>query len=97
MTAPAPRHVPERTCVACRRKRSQGELLRLTRSVAGWQLSAGVRQGRGSYLCSDSPGCWAEKRLRRHFGAQAGALSTLLLGRAATPTPGPLDHHITMD
>jgi uncharacterized protein len=98
-TAPNPeRHVPERSCVACRRKRPQGELLRLTRTAAGWQLTAGARQGRGSYLCGDTSGCWSEKRLKRSFGAQSGALSALLLARLpAAVSPSPATPHRTMD
>ncbi|GGR85754.1 YlxR family protein [Deinococcus sedimenti] len=84
MTAPSPtspttRHVPERTCVACRRRRAQGEFLRLSRNADGqWQVQAGPRQGRGAYVCADTPACWAEKRLRRAFGAQAPAVAQRL-------------------
>ena len=82
---PAPaRHVPERSCVACRRRRPQGELLRLSRHGGVWVPEQGrQRSGRGAYLCADSPACWAEKRLRRTFGGQAATLSAKLL---ATPS-----------
>ncbi|GGM01230.1 hypothetical protein GCM10010841_07290 [Deinococcus aerophilus] len=72
------RHVPERTCVACRRKRPQHEFVRITREGGVWALRAGKRSGRGAYVCADSPACWQDKRLRRAFGAQAGALSAQL-------------------
>lgn len=92
MSAPAPtphpapeRHVPERTCAACRRKRPQADFLRLTRTPQGWQLLAGHRQGRGAYLCADSPACWQEKKLRRAFGAQAARLAAGLAGAGAGP------------
>lgn len=84
MNAPAPqpsppaRHVPERTCVACRRKGPQDSFLRVTRLDGTWQLRAGPRAGRGAYLCP-SAGCWQEKRLRRTFGAQAPAVARTLL------------------
>lgn len=78
-------HVPERTCIACRRKRPQHELLRLTRLERGWQLSAGPRAGRGAYVCVDTPACWAEKRLRRTLGASAPDVSERL--RAAEREP----------
>jgi len=68
--------------VACRRKRPQGEFLRLTRQDGVWTLQQGHRSGRGSYLCADTPACWAEKRLKRTFGAQAAAVSAALLARA---------------
>lgn len=80
-----PKHVPERTCVACRGKRPQGEFLRLTRVEGQWQVTAGVRSGRGAYLCADSPACWAEKKLRRAFGAQAVSLSAELHARVPHP------------
>ncbi len=85
----ATRHTPERSCVACRRKAPQDELLRLSKVVVAqqagtgseWQLSQGKsRQGRGVYLCNN-PQCWQEKRLRRTFGAQAGRISEQLLSR----------------
>ncbi|AWN24615.1 DUF448 domain-containing protein [Deinococcus irradiatisoli] len=86
---PAQRHVPERSCAACRRKRPQGELVRLTRTPAGWVLAGtGKGQGgRGSYVCGDTPSCWSEKKLRRAFGAQAGTLSTQLQEHHELNTP----------
>ena len=84
MTAsPAPthapdRHTPERTCVACRRKRPQSALTRLTRVDGAWSLSAGHRAGRGAYVCSDTPDCWQDRRLRRAFGAQAPQVAAAL-------------------
>lgn len=56
--------------------------MRLTRTPQGWQLLAGRRQGRGAYLCADSPVCWQEKKLRRAFGAQATRLAAELTARA---------------
>lgn len=73
------KHVPERTCVACRRKRPQGEFLRVSKLGGVWQFVPGHRVGRGAYLCADTPACWQDKRLRRAFGAQAGTLSEQLL------------------
>lgn len=91
MTAPFPfspaaarsRHVPERSCVACRAKRPQGEFVRVTRTEGGWHLLPGDRTGRGAYVCADSPACWAEKRLRRAFRADAPAISAALHALAA--------------
>lgn len=71
------RHVPERTCVACRKKRPQTELLRIADSQ-GWQVEQKPRQGRGFYVCADSPECWQEKKLRRVFRTAAPAVSQLL-------------------
>ena len=92
MIAPSPAaHVPERTCVACRAKRPQAELLRVSRDAAGgWRVAPGGqtgRTGRGAYLCADSPGCWAEKRLRRTFRGDAPAVSAALHAAPAPPAP----------
>lgn len=56
---PRPRHVPQRTCVACRAGRAKRELVRVVRGVDG---SVGVdpsgkRSGRGAYLCR-AAACW---------------------------------------
>jgi predicted RNA-binding protein YlxR (DUF448 family) len=52
-------HVPQRTCIGCRRVRPKQELLRLVRDEGGGvnaDPSRGAR-GRGAYLCPE-PGCW---------------------------------------
>ena len=55
MTVPTnkPRHVPQRTCLACGRKTAKAELLRLCRNRDG-QVLIDLRQclpGRGAYVC----------------------------------------------
>lgn len=82
-----PRHIPERSCVACRRKRPQGEFVRLSRLDGQWQIggpsnTGGARTGRGAYVCADSPDCWQDKRLRRAFGAQASKVAAQLSAQA---------------
>jgi predicted RNA-binding protein YlxR (DUF448 family) len=71
-----PKHVPIRTCVACRQTSVKRALVRLVRDPAGVVDidPTGKRNGRGAYLC---PGrqCW-ELALRR--GALARALKTTL-------------------
>ncbi|WP_293914316.1 DUF448 domain-containing protein [Deinococcus sp.] len=68
--------------MACRRRRPQGEFRRFIRSESGWTVvSKGASKGqagRGAYVCADTPACWAEKRLKRAFGAQAEAISQSL-------------------
>lgn len=45
-------HVPTRTCVGCRTRRPQPELLRLTRRSDGAVVRSGRRvRGRSAYLC----------------------------------------------
>jgi len=60
-----PRHVPQRTCVACRRTDAKRGLLRLVRDADGRVAldPSGKRNGRGAYLCH-SPACW-EQALKR--------------------------------
>ena len=88
---PRERHVPERTCVACRTRRPQSEFARLTRVEGHWQEQTGHRTGRGAYVCSDSPTCWQDKRLRRAFGPQAPEVSALLARRfQSTQTNQPM-------
>jgi len=53
------RHIPQRTCVTCRRVRPKQELIRLVRSSSGRVEvdTGGKRTGRGTYLCR-AQGCW---------------------------------------
>ncbi|WP_337844215.1 YlxR family protein [Thermus sp.] len=73
------KHVPIRMCVACRRRRPKGELLRILLTPEGFQIDpSGKAPGRGAYVCPDTPECWSEKKLRRFAGARAKALSEAL-------------------
>jgi predicted RNA-binding protein YlxR (DUF448 family) len=53
------KHIPQRTCVACRQVRPKLELIRLVRIIDGSvEVDTGEkRAGRGAYLCQ-SPECW---------------------------------------
>lgn len=55
------RHVPQRTCVGCRRATAKRELIRIVRTPEGSvEVDAtGKRSGRGAYLCSKVE-CWRE-------------------------------------
>lgn len=68
---PRPRHVPQRTCIACREHDAKRALTRIVRTPEGdVQIDpTGKRNGRGAYLC-DRPTCWER------------ALTTPLLSRA---------------
>ena len=60
-----PRHVPQRTCVACRLTGDKRGLVRIVRAPDG-SVSidpTGKRSGRGAYLCHN-PACW-EAALKR--------------------------------
>lgn len=65
------KHVPVRTCVACREPGAKRGLTRIVRTPEGEVMidPTGKRNGRGAYLC-DKPGCWAR------------ALSSPVLSRA---------------
>jgi len=64
-----PRHVPERTCVACRARRDKRLLIRV-----GWRSDAGVvvdasgkGPGRGAYLCRRRA-CWRDAKVGARLG-----------------------------
>lgn len=59
------KHVPQRTCVACRATRPKRELIRVVRTPEGEVVvdERGKRNGRGAYLCAQRV-CW-EEALRR--------------------------------
>lgn len=75
--APRPRHVPQRTCITCRRTDAKRGLLRLVRDGEGRVAydPTGKRAGRGAYLCHD-PKCW-EQALRRNGLTRALRVETL--------------------
>ena len=53
------KHMPQRTCVACRKVKAKRELIRLVR-VSGGSVEVdpdGKRAGRGAYLCWAQE-CW---------------------------------------
>lgn len=52
------KHIPQRTCIACRRVSTKRELIRLVRTADGIveiDLS-GKKAGRGAYLCWECAG-----------------------------------------
>jgi predicted RNA-binding protein YlxR (DUF448 family) len=53
------KHVPQRTCVACRQIRNKRELVRVVRAPDGLAEidETGKKSGRGAYLCR-SASCW---------------------------------------
>lgn len=72
-----PRHIPQRSCIACRQVQPKRRLLRLVHTAAGVEVDlTGKRSGRGAYLCLDSK-CW-EEGLRK--GRLEHALRTQISG-----------------
>lgn len=68
------KHIPQRTCIACRQVKDKRQLVRLVRvSDSSVEVDpGGGRAGRGAYLCP-SVDCWQEglkgRRLERALGA----------------------------
>jgi predicted RNA-binding protein YlxR (DUF448 family) len=62
------RHVPQRTCVACRASRPKRELVRVVRTPDGAVMvdDTGRRSGRGAYLCRQRD-CWETALARRRL------------------------------
>jgi len=55
-----PKHVPQRTCVACREVAGKRGLIRIVRTADGVQIDPGGKMaGRGAYL-HPSRSCWAQ-------------------------------------
>ena len=69
------KHVPQRTCIACRQKRPKWELIRIVRTPQGVIEvdMRGKKAGRGAYLCALRD-CWetgvAKKRLEHALKVQ---------------------------
>jgi predicted RNA-binding protein YlxR (DUF448 family) len=61
-----PKHLPLRTCIACRESKPKRELLRIVRTPEGHVLidPTGKKSGRGAYLCAKLS-CW-QKALKEH-------------------------------
>jgi uncharacterized protein len=62
-----PKHIPQRTCIACRQAKPKRGLVRVVRAPTG-EVTAdptGKKAGRGAYLCAARP-CW-ENALKKHL------------------------------
>ncbi len=73
------KRIPIRTCVVCRQRLAQSNILRLARDASGSLQADPQRQmvGRGMYICSIST-CHTPKALIRISRADAPRLATLL-------------------
>ncbi len=65
-SSPRPKHVPQRTCIACRRSDAKRGLIRVVRDAEGRVAvdAGGRRNGRGAYLCHELA-CWEVALKRR--------------------------------
>jgi predicted RNA-binding protein YlxR (DUF448 family) len=70
--AKRPKHIPLRTCVACKATKPKRELLRVVRTPDGHVMldATGKKSGRGAYICARLS-CWEtalnKKRLEQEF------------------------------
>jgi hypothetical protein len=78
-----PKHIPQRSCVACRQKFEKRRLTRLVATAdAGVIIDpTGKRNGRGAYLC-DQPACW--DKVTQKPGILEQALKTSLTAEELT-------------
>lgn len=58
---------PIRTCIGCRRRRSQDDLVRIVRTEFGKLRVGRTLTGRGAWLCRDDPTCFDEAARRGGF------------------------------
>lgn len=57
-SGPRPKHIPQRTCVACRQVAGKRALIRLVRTEQGVEIDpTGKKAGRGMYLHPNQE-CW---------------------------------------
>lgn len=77
------RHIPQRTCVACRSERPKREMVRIVRAPDGVVSvdPTGKQSGRGAYLCLQ-PACW-QTALKRHALDKALKTELSVADRAA--------------
>jgi len=62
-----PKHIPLRTCVACRQSKPKRSLVRVVRTPTGEVVvdPTGKKAGRGAYLCV-ARSCW-DLALKKHL------------------------------
>ena len=70
------KHVPQRTCIACRQVAGKRQLIRLVRTTEGIEVDpTGKRAGRGAYLHA-AQGCWRKALQGNQLGAALRAQIT---------------------
>lgn len=99
------KHIPQRTCIICRRTLSKRELNRIVRSQDGVQYDPSSKvPGRGAYLCQD-PHCWEQAIQGRALGRalktklnteERMALRSEIEGRTATDTKNQSDESVPL-
>ena len=72
---PRKKHVPQRTCIACKKVKNKHDLIRLVKTSDQTIIVdlIGKVQGRGAYLCKQLS-CW-QKRLNKNIVGRALKMS----------------------
>jgi predicted RNA-binding protein YlxR (DUF448 family) len=92
-------HVPERTCIGCRRRTSPAGLVRIARLPSGSLAIGRSEPGRGAWLCAGSEACFDTavqrkalgRALRREVpGHELAWLRERLLSGGASSLNGPM-------
>ena len=89
---PRPKHVPQRTCVACREQLAKRSLIRIVRTTEGAVEidPTGKKNGRGAYL-HDRRSCWerglGKGLLARALNVEIGPPATATLNNFAASLP----------
>ncbi len=87
-----PKHVPQRTCIACHQVKPKRELLRIVRTPLGRVEidPTGKKSGRGAYLCAHRS-CWntalKKKRLEQELETTISEEDRAALEEYATTLP----------
>jgi predicted RNA-binding protein YlxR (DUF448 family) len=99
----AVRHIPERTCIGCRRKAGPSALVRVARRPDGVLAVGRAEPGRGAWLCAGSASCFDAAVRRRAFGRalrcelpahELERLRGKLMSGGAGSPHGPLGRHL---
>jgi len=64
---PAPSMTPQRTCVGCRAKRPQTDLVRWALTANDTPVACRTAVGRGAWLCANNTRCLQQAIKRRGF------------------------------
>ena len=92
---PRPKHVPIRTCIACRQEAGKRELVRVVRTPSGSvQVDpTGKLAGRGAYICR-TRACWEQALQGQRLGRGAqDDVDRSIIWQSCAPTPQPCRNH----
>ena len=87
------KHVPQRTCIACRRERPKRDLIRIVCAPDGQVHvdETGKANGRGAYLCRDRV-CWEKGVGQAHSAKNSPLAHSLKASLSKTDRMALLDY-----